>query len=100
MESSEIEKPDGLTEINFAGKKSQQDWSKSPKGQSINFSWPTDAKATAKVMTVEHSGVGKPWIQLETRAAIPLKTTLDLGYRVSRKLIPGGLEYPGHLDGR
>ena len=35
---------------------------------------------------VDHAGTGKPWVTLEARAAIPLRTALSSGYAITRSL--------------
>lgn len=46
--------------------------------------WPA---ATAPV-NLSHSGSGKPWAMLQSLAALPLKSPLFTGYRVSRQIVP------------
>jgi hypothetical protein len=60
------------------------DWRATPKGASLDLSWP-DARAD---LALEHTGTGRPWVTIESRAAIPLKLPLSSGYRIRRTLIP------------
>ena len=46
--------------------------------------WP----AAAADLTLSHAGIGKPWAIVQSRAAIPLKTPLNTGYRITRTVTP------------
>ena len=46
------------------------------------FAWPP-AQADLRV---DHYGSGNPWVQIRTRAAIPLKSPFSSGYRITRTL--------------
>src|SRR4029077_16585517 len=45
---------------------------------------------------VTHEGAGRPWVTVETRAAIPLKAPLSSGYRITRTLTPFERRDPKH----
>lgn len=55
------------------------DWAKQPQGATETLPWSTQLGAT-------HEGAGKPWLAVQTLAAIPLKAPLNAGYRVSRSV--------------
>jgi hypothetical protein len=57
-----------------------RDW-REEKGGGL-LPWP----ASAQTLTVEHQGQGRPWVTLSSQAAIPLKTPLNAGYRITREL--------------
>ena len=46
--------------------------------------WP----AQRRDLAIEQNGDGKPWVTLQSIAAIPLKTALSTGYRISREVTP------------
>ena len=69
------------------------EWEKQPKGGSFDFSWPA-AQAT---LSVSQSGSGKPWVTVQSRAAIPLKQPLSSGYRIIRTVVPVDAKAPGEL---
>ncbi len=59
-------------------------WASTPKGKTLDFEWPKQAAS----FTATHSGGGKPWITLQSRAAIPLKEPFSTGYRVAKTVTP------------
>lgn len=44
--------------------------------------WP----AAAGPFTAQHQGTGKPWLTMQTLAAVPLKAPLAAGYRIQRSI--------------
>ena len=58
------------------------DWAKTPKGAGIALPWPPRRED----VVVEHAGTGKPWVTLQARAAVPLKSALSSGYTISKTL--------------
>ncbi|GAB3471921.1 MG2 domain-containing protein [Massilia terrae] len=46
--------------------------------------WP----ARAAELTLSHEGTGKPWVTVQSRAAIPLNAPLSSGYRITRTVTP------------
>src|SRR5262249_6647369 len=46
-------------------------------------------------LMVDHAGTGKPWVTLEARAAIPLRTALSSGYAITRSLAAVERKQPG-----
>jgi hypothetical protein len=69
-----------------AGKLGEQaqkvDWSKTPKGESLTFSWPGGPAS----LNLAHDGSGKPWAMVQSRAAIPLREPFSSGYRIRRSV--------------
>ena len=59
------------------------DWARQPEGATITLPWPTDAAT----LRLAHDGPGRPWVLLQTRAAVPLKAPLQAGYAVTRSLV-------------
>ena len=50
---------------------------------SARLAWP----AAAGTLTVAHEGAGKPWLTVQSLAAIPLKAPLRAGYGVARTVV-------------
>lgn len=48
------------------------------------LNWP----ASAASLNLSHSGSGKPWVILQSLAALPLKQPLFTGYRIDRQIVP------------
>ncbi|QJR15088.1 alpha-2-macroglobulin family protein [Usitatibacter palustris] len=45
-----------------------------------DFAWPAQRERLA----LEHKGEGKPWVIVQSRAALPLKQPLETGYKIRR----------------
>lgn len=67
------------------------DWTKSPDGEDVMFSWP-EAK---EKLTITHNGTGKPWTTIQSLAAIPLKQPFSSGYTIKKTLTPIEQKVPG-----
>ena len=60
------------------------DWSTSPKGGRFIFPWPT----RRETLSVNAATTGKPWVTIQSLAAIPLKQPLATGYQITKTLTP------------
>ena len=69
------------------------EWDKQARGGSFDFNWPV----TEAALSVIHNGSGKPWVTVQSRAAIPLKQAVASGYRIVRTLTPVEAKVPGEL---
>ena len=58
------------------------DWASLPQGGSLTVPWP----ATAGTLSITHEGTGKPWLTVQSVAAIALKAPLRAGYGVTRSV--------------
>jgi hypothetical protein len=74
----------GATRADLLTQSQSIDWKASPKGKVSPFSWP-DQKAD---ITISHQGAGKPWVTIQSLAAIPLKEPLSSGYRIQKTVTP------------
>jgi uncharacterized protein YfaS (alpha-2-macroglobulin family) len=72
----------GTTVASLAAASQRLDWAHDPDGATLNLAWPP-AQADLRV---DHQGSGNPWVQIRTRAAIPLKSPFSSGYRITRTL--------------
>ncbi len=80
----ESEPVGGVTEAALSGKSESLDWRSARQGGELEFPWPerrTDLK-------VSHEGSGRPWLSLESRAAIPLKEAFSSGYAIRKTVTP------------
>ena len=73
----------GRTTATLADKSSAVDWSKGTEGGSIRLAWPGQPAP----LTVTQDGSGKPWLTVQSLAAVPLKAPIRAGYSVARSLI-------------
>jgi uncharacterized protein YfaS (alpha-2-macroglobulin family) len=72
----------GTTTVSLAAAAQKLDWAHDPTGGNLSLPWPP-AQAD---LNVDHNGSGNPWVQIRTRAAIPLKSPFSSGYRITRTL--------------
>ncbi|WP_349745182.1 alpha-2-macroglobulin family protein [Roseateles cavernae] len=79
----EAGKPSGKTVASLGGKSLSLDWAARAEGGALLLPWPAEPAAT---LNVEQQGSGKPWMTVQSLAAIPLKAALNSGYRISRSL--------------
>ncbi len=71
----------GATEVGAAtAVPSVIDWKASPEGGRLLLPWP----ARKGPLSVQQQGTGKPWLTVQSLAALPLKAPLSAGYRVQR----------------
>jgi uncharacterized protein YfaS (alpha-2-macroglobulin family) len=74
----------GTTQTQLAGQSHDFDWRTQPEGGSVDFDWP---KRPTKLALAQH-GTGKPWVTVQSRAAVPLKTPLASGFTIVRSVTP------------
>jgi uncharacterized protein YfaS (alpha-2-macroglobulin family) len=70
----------GRSAAKLAGREQTVDWGADGKGKALSFAWPAGKAA----MSVNHSGPGKPWLTVQSLAAIPLKQPLSSGYKIKK----------------
>jgi uncharacterized protein YfaS (alpha-2-macroglobulin family) len=58
------------------------DWGQSATGGVVRLPWP----ASPDTLRVTHEGSGKPWLTLQSLAAVPLKAPVRAGYSVTRSV--------------
>jgi hypothetical protein len=58
------------------------DWSRQSAGGAVKLAWPEGAAT----LTVAQHGGGKPWLTVQSLAAIALQAPLSAGYRVARSV--------------
>jgi len=79
----ETETVSGTSTGRLSGKTKSMDWRESSKGDAILFPWPERREE----LTLSHAGTGKPWVTVQSLAAIPLKEPFSSGYRIEKKVI-------------
>jgi hypothetical protein len=62
------------------------DWSASPQGGRLLLPWPREAASMPTPLTLRHEGAGRPWLQWQVLAAVPLTQPLASGYRIGRSV--------------
>jgi alpha-2-macroglobulin len=68
-------------------------WAQRPQGDTLKLPWPVvdTAKGVTAVrhdLTVTQDGAGKPWVTIQSLAAVPLKAPFSSGYRITRTITP------------
>ncbi|MBX3622400.1 MAG: alpha-2-macroglobulin [Rhizobacter sp.] len=58
------------------------DWARQPGGGAVMLPWP----ASPATLDVAQQGSGKPWLTVQSLAAIPLKAPLRAGYAITRSV--------------
>jgi uncharacterized protein YfaS (alpha-2-macroglobulin family) len=70
----------GRSVMQLGSASATQDWLAAPEGGAHTL----PAPATAAPFTASHQGTGQPWLTLQTLAAVPLRTPLVAGYRITK----------------
>jgi uncharacterized protein YfaS (alpha-2-macroglobulin family) len=68
-------------------------WAAKPHGDTLALPWPSkdtsrDVPAVRHDLTVTQDGAGKPWMTIQSLAAVPLKAPFASGYRITRTITP------------
>ncbi len=81
----------GTSTVTLAAKSQTVTWAEPPKAQSTMFSWPPRKEEIALI----HTGTGKPWVTVQSLAAIPLKEPFSSGFKIKKTWIPVDQKEPG-----
>ena len=73
----------GRSSVALAGATRMHDWAAAQQGGTLNLPWPAEGAAP---FTAKHEGPGRPWLTMQTLAAVPLKEPLAAGYRITRSV--------------
>jgi len=85
----------GQTQASLGAESKTFNWAKATNnGGELSFSWP----AAASTLKVEQQGSGRPWLTVQSRAAVPLKAPFASGYRVSKSMEVIQRKRPGVLS--
>ncbi len=74
----------GATRSVLGEKTETLDWNASPRGKVESFPWPGKGQDLA----VTHVGSGRPWVAIQSLAAIPRKEPFSSGYKIKKTVIP------------
>lgn len=72
----------GRTVATAGGATATIDWTKQPDGARVTVPWP----GGPGMLNVTQEGSGKPWLTVQSLAAIPLKAPVAAGYAISRSV--------------
>ena len=67
------------------------------RNNSLFFAWkaPQDAATLKETLNVTQDGAGKPWLTLQSTAAVPLKAPFAAGYAIKKTVMPVEQAKPG-----
>ncbi|MCV2361389.1 alpha-2-macroglobulin [Paucibacter sp. TC2R-5] len=88
-EKFESVKPAGQTLVSLGSQSLKQDWAHKPDGAALLLPW------SEGQLKLQQQGAGKPWVTIQSLAAVPLKEPLNAGYRITRELQPLEQKVPG-----
>jgi len=71
----------GRSSLELAGATRTLDWGATPAGEVLQL-----PLAAAAPLNAQHDGTGRPWLTVQTLAAVPLKAPLWAGYRITKTL--------------
>jgi alpha-2-macroglobulin len=74
----------GLTRSTLSSESFTTDWNASPKGKTSLFPWPTQREE----LSISHQGTGRPWVTVQSMAAVPLKEPFSSGYKIKKTITP------------
>jgi hypothetical protein len=83
----------GQTQARLNEQQGTLDWGRQAQGSVLEFKWPPAQAA----LLVSQSGTGRPWVTVQSRAAIPLEAALSSGFRVVKTVTPVETKVPGEL---
>lgn len=78
----EAQKIGGRTLASTGGAPQAIDWARSAEGGKLLLPWPE----AAGTLNVKQDGSGKPWLTVQSLAAIPLQSPLRAGYAITRSI--------------
>jgi hypothetical protein len=79
-QSFEAEPVTGATRLDLSGRSEVVDWSRSPRGETALLPWPESKTELSAV----HAGGGRPWLNVQSLAAVPLREPLTAGYAIRK----------------
>ncbi len=74
----------GEASARLESQRGQVRWADAPNGGALDFTWPAGSAA----LSVRPEGSGRPWLTVQSRAAIPLEAPWSAGYRIERTVTP------------
>ncbi|MEO6033030.1 MAG: hypothetical protein ABIP61_14205 [Burkholderiaceae bacterium] len=72
----------GKTMASLGGASASIDWSRRAEGGAVQLDWPTQPG----ILSVMQEGSGKPWVTLQSLAAVPRVAPIRAGYSVARSV--------------
>ena len=76
----------GSTRASMGANHASVDWKKSETEKSMFLPWGNTA--SSDTVKLSHQGLGKPWLSLQTLAAVRLKQPVNAGYQIKKTITP------------
>ena len=86
----------GRTTLQLGPVSRRQDWMSQPDGSTQLLPWPPQPA----LLNATHEGAGRPWLTMQTLAAVPLTAAQSAGYRITRTVTPVDGAGNGTTNGR
>ncbi|CAN5847311.1 MG2 domain-containing protein [soil metagenome] len=87
----ETEKVTGVSKANLqqgAGNAPVQSYAWGPTGSGkLMLAWPDKGSVAVDHLRLSHEGNGKPWVSVQSLAAVPLKAPFSSGYRITKTML-------------
>jgi uncharacterized protein YfaS (alpha-2-macroglobulin family) len=80
----------GKSRVALGAQQREIDWSRSPAGDAVLLPW-----TGAAPLNVTPPASGKPWLTVQSLAAVPLAAPVANGYRIERSIVPVEQKTPG-----
>lgn len=80
----EAEKVSGVTRLALGSQTYTADWTGPSDPPPLRLAWPEGPSS----LLVAHEGAGKPWIQVQAVASLPLHGPLSHGFAVTKRILP------------
>lgn len=93
-ERFESQPVEGLSRASLASFTKTLNWKKEGDGGTLSFDWPHSASS----LDIVQKGSGRPWLMIQSRAAVPLKTPFSSGYRIGKTIEVLERKRPGMLS--
>lgn len=74
----------GQTRARIDDQTRSHDWTRAPDGGVLAFGWP----AGSSELELAQAGTGKPWVTIQSRAALPPAGPIASGYRIEKRSVP------------
>jgi uncharacterized protein YfaS (alpha-2-macroglobulin family) len=78
----------GSTQLSLGPVEETITWDEKPLKNQKSLPWSSPSEPKNQILRLVHEGTGKPWVHVQTTAAIPLKAAIDRGYLIQKSLHP------------
>lgn len=87
----------GRTTATLGDRSAEVEWGATPTGDRHTLPWPAAGSDPAELV-VDHDGTGRPWVTLQSLAALPPGIPVTAGYALTRRLTAVEQKVPGRFS--